>query len=249
MPLVFHKWIKEDDALTSFDEVIPLMEEMERVLKEVKDEINVLENQEEKFDHVEVSLGDETKFRFHTSTLGLRQKEYKELGDEEYDKIPVYTAAAKPVIYFRDDLETYSEKILKASDTKKFVSVATDGDGTAGTNIVLHNRPFYINTSRLAIEVLDTNILPEYLFYSMRNIKKKFGFGYTIKCNKDNFIKYFTLRIPVDKAGAYSIEAQVCAIKEMKQKEKILDKILENNANMELLKKYAKFLAIEEEMN
>ncbi len=239
--------IKEDDVLTSFDEVIPLMDEMERVLNEVREEIDVLENKEEKWDYVEVSLGDETKFRFHTSTLGLRQKEYKELGSEVCDKIPVFTAASKPVIYFSDDMENYSEKILKASDERKIVSVATDGDGTAGTNIMLHNKPFYINTSRLAIEVLDSNILPEYLFYSMRNIKKKFGFGYTIKCNKDNFIKYFTLRIPVDKAGVFSLEAQRSVIKEMKQKEKILDKILENNESMELLKKYAKFLAIENE--
>ena len=197
--------IKEEDVLTDFDDVIPLMDEMERILSEVRDEINILENQEKKMEYVEVSLGDESKFQFHTSTLGLRQKEYKEIGCDDCNKIPVYTAASQPVIYFDNDLNRYSEKILNASNEKKFVSVATDGDGTAGTNIVLHCKPFYINTSRLAIEILDKNILPEYLFYSMRNIKKKFGFGYTIKCNKDNFIKYFTLRIPVDEKGKYQI--------------------------------------------
>lgn len=239
--------IKEEDALTGFDEVIPLMDEMERVLAEVRNEIDILENQEEKINYIEVSLGDESKFRFHTSTLGLRQKEYKELGSDDCDKIPVYTAASKPVIFFSGDLENYSEKILNASNEKKFVSVATDGDGTAGTNIMLHSKPFYINTSRLAIEILDEKILPEFLFYSMRNIKKKFGFGYTIKCNKDNFVKYFTLRIPVDETGEYSVEAQENIIKEMKQKEKILGKILENNDVIESIKNYAKFLAIEEE--
>lgn len=239
--------IKEEEDLTEFDDVLPLLEEMEKSFSDVRKEIETIENQEYRMELEEVSLGDEQKFRFHSATLGLRQKEYKEAGVSEADADPVYTAASKPVAYFEKDSKKYADKLLKASADNLFVSVATDGDGTAGTNIMLHSVPFYINTSRLAIEILDRQILPEYLYYCMKSIKKKFGFGYTVKCNKDNFIKYFTLRVPVDEKGEYSVDTQKQMIQEMKKKEDLLKKILENEDDLKLIRNYAKYLAIENE--
>lgn len=237
--------IKEEEILTEFEDVIPLLEEMEKSFLDVKKEMEAIENKEYETEFVEVALGDKSKFKFHSQTLGLRQREYKEMSVDETDAMPVYTAASAPVAFFSKDNQNYMDKLLLASADNIFVSVATDGDGTAGTNIILHRAPFYINTSRLAMEVLDDKILPEFLFYSMRNIKKEFGFGYTIKCNKDNFIKYFTLRVPVTEKGEYSIEMQKKMIQEMKQKEKLLGKILENETSLKLIKDYAKYLAIE----
>lgn len=164
--------IKKEDTITDFEDIVPMLDEMERAFCEVKKEIEVMEKTAFRFQYEEVSLGKEEKFKFHTSTLGMRQKEYKEVGGNEKE-IPVYTAAANPVTFFD---KNYSEKLLEASEEYKYISVQRDGDGTAGTNIILHTSPFYINTSRLAIEILDENIMPEYLYYSMKNIKKIFGF-------------------------------------------------------------------------
>lgn len=234
--------IKKEDTITDFEDIVPMLDEMERAFCEVKKEIEVMEKTAFRFQYEEVSLGKEEKFKFHTSTLGMRQKEYKEVGGNEKE-IPVYTAAANPVTFFD---KNYSEKLLEASEDNKYISVATDGDGTAGTNIILHTSPFYINTSRLAIEILDENIMPEYLYYSMKNIKKIFGFGYTIKCNKDNFVKYFKFRIPTNKDGSYSVDKQRTIVMEMKHKEQILAKIVENNGILKDIKEYAKYLAIED---
>lgn len=241
--------IKEEEALNDFEDIIPLLDEMEKVLCEVKKEIENLEDKKYKTEYVEVMLGDERKFKFHTLGLGLRQKEYKEMEAVGEDLIPVYTAASKPVTFFENGLDEYKDKIIIASSENRFVSVATDGDGTAGTNIMLHDRPFYINASRLAIEILDEKILPEYLFYSIRNIKKRFGFGYTIKCNKENFVKYFTLRVPINDKGDFSVEMQKNIIKDMKQKENLLGKLLENDDKIKLIKNYAKYLAIDDDSN
>lgn len=240
--------IKEEEILSDFNDIIPLLDEMGKMFCEARSEVESLENQEYKTDYADVSLGDEKKFRFYTSALGLRQKEYKEIGTEESEEevIPVYTAAAKPVAYFKNDLIEYQDKLLRASSENMFISVATDGDGTAGTNIILHNTPFYINTSRLAIEILDKKILPEFFFYSIRNIKKRFGFGYTLKCNKENFIKYFTLHIPINHKGQYSIGMQKKIINDMKQREDLLGKLLKSDDNIKLIKNYAKYLAIED---
>lgn len=239
--------IKEEEILTEFEDVLPMLEEMEKSFSVVRKEIETIENQVYQKKFGEVSLGDEQKFKFHSTALGLRQKEYRETGTPEEDAIPVYTAASRPVAFFEKMSKKYADKLLRASADNLFVSVATDGDGTAGTNIVLHSVPFYINTSRLAIEILDKQILPEYLFYCMKNIKKKFGFGYTIKCNKDNFIKYFTLRVPINEYGEYSIETQKKMIQEMQQKEDLLKRILENEDSLRLIRNYARYLAIENE--
>lgn len=239
--------IKEDETITDFDDIMPLLEEMENIFYEAKNEMNEIENRENSVKFMEVGLGDTEKFKFHTSGLGFRQKEYKELENDEDETAPVYTAAAKPVAYLGKYQAEFCDKLLAATADNMYVSVATDGDGTAGTNIMLHDEPFYINTSRLAIEILDKKILPEYLFYSVKSIKKKYGFGYTIKCNKDNLINYFTLNVPIDDNGNFSIEMQKTMVEDMKQKERLLEKLLENGESLKLIKNYAKYLAIENE--
>lgn len=78
----------------------------------------------------------------------------------------------------------------------------------------------------------------------MKSIKKKYGSGYTIKCNKDNFINYFTLNVPIDDNGNFSIEMQKTMVEDMKQKERLLEKLLENGESLKLIKNYAKYLAV-----
>ena len=56
------------------------------------------------------------------------------------DGVPVYRAAANAVAHVSAD----HDKLIPASRAEPLISFAANGDGSAGTNFVFHNQPFFV---------------------------------------------------------------------------------------------------------
>jgi type I restriction enzyme M protein len=152
-----------------------------------------------------IGLTDSEYFEIISGGLGMKKNEYSALDTKDSEDIPVYTATLKPVAYFKSG----SVKRIPqgASLHDPHISFASDGDGTAGTNIVLHSSPYYINTSRIAFRGLSEKINLKYIFYTIQDIKRKYGFDYKHKATQKNIGKII-IPIPLDFDGNIDLEAQ-----------------------------------------
>lgn len=164
---------------------------------------------------IEVKITDKKYFKIINGALGLTKKEYAPLDSKNISDIPVYTATLNPVAFFVP--ETLKTLPHFASVNEPNISFASDGDGTAGTNIVCHVTPYYLNTSRLAFKVIDPLIDSEFIFFAIQNIKQKYGFNYKHKPTLSN-IEKIEIKIPVDKHGKFDLDAQ----KSISEKNKLI---------------------------
>ncbi len=231
--------IKDDVQFDTVEEMSDELADVNVLLSETLTELKNLDSIDLSFKSKEISLASEEHFEFITNNLGLKKKEYVPLDCE--DGYPLYTAARFPVAHVKET----SKKPISASEKEKHVSVATDGDGTAGTNIILHEKPYYLNTSRLSIKIKSNEILPEYLYFTLKDIKPKFGFGYSVKCSPENFKKYVKVKVPLDDEDNISIEKQKEVIEILKKREQLLIDIEKYTERLKKVKEYVKFLGID----
>ena len=110
------------------------------------------------------------------------------------DALPVYTAAPSPF----GRVPSTQSGVIHATENEALISFASNGDGSAGTNFVLHDCPFYVTNDRTVIRVLDRNVDPRYLLYAMRNMKALHGFDHTHKAVPKN-LEVVSIDIPVTK--------------------------------------------------
>lgn len=192
------KDISDEDLFDNIDFFNNSLDEFKQILE---DELNIAYSSSQKYKTV--FLNDTGLFKFITASLGYTRKEYSKYDTGNENDIPVYTAAKKPVAH----VKPLSVKPIFASDNEKHISFATDGDGTAGTNIFLHSTSYYLNTSRASFKILNHKIKPEYVFYYMQDIKKKYGFDYKHKANQNN-ISEIEILIPVDENDEFDINKQ-----------------------------------------
>lgn len=238
--------IIEDAVYGSFEDVLF---ELTEITSELQDLITQAESFEslseylETINTIDLDLGNERLFNFRGSGLGYRQREYREL--EVNEGVPLYTAAKDVVAYLDvENNDRHKRALIMASKDKPSISIATDGDGTAGTNIILHTSPYLLNTSRIAIEVLSEDIIPEYIYYSIKDIKKRTGLGYSVKANKDNIIKHANIKIPINEDGTISIEKQRNIVENLKLKENLLLQIEDLENRFGEINKFNKFSAM-----
>lgn len=151
-----------------------------------------------------VTLGDATLFRLISTSLGENKKSLHGINKTSEDGAPVYTAAPEPIAWVSPEL--YPNKLICASCNHPLLSFATNGDGSAGRNFVIHERPFYINADRLAIDPAD-GIDVQFLYSQLFDMKKKYGFGHASKANKLN-VAGVEIAIPVDERGKPDLNAQ-----------------------------------------
>lgn len=87
------------------------------------------------------------------------------------------------------------------------LSFATNGDGSAGRNFVIHTKPFYVNTDRIVVQVLRKDISPQYVRVALNDMKEKYGFNHAHKANSHNLAPV-TIQLPVKSNGCYDLEQQ-----------------------------------------
>ena len=120
-------------------------------------------------------------------SLNIEQQGMLKDGD-----IPLFTASISPVANISED--TDKSKLIIKSDNK-IISFATNGDGSAGRNFVIHTSDFFLNTDRLAIQATDKmNYL--YLYFSIMDIRKKHGYNRERKAIDTNLIDDIQIQIP-----------------------------------------------------
>lgn len=240
--------IKEDEEFNTLTDVSQSVTEVIKQLESIETELREADSGWEDYEYKTVTFTeiDEENNPFFSITsrlIGYKQKEYREKQVEPSEGYPLYTAAKDCVAY----LPKNHEKKINVVKDNPHISIATDGDGTAGTNIILHRNPYFLNSSRLSIIINNPKILPEYIYYSLKNIKKKYGFGYTIKCNKDNLEKYIKLDIPIDDNGDFSMEYQNEIVTKMKKRENLLKQLSGYEELFKSIRKFSQFVAISEE--
>jgi len=148
-------------------------------------------------------LTDDNYFTILQNKLGHSESYYRQINTNNHNDIPLYTAKNAPVAY----TNLINNKLFTANKECPLISFADDGDGTAGTNIIFHTKDFYNNTSRKVIRILDNDINPEYVYYSLLNMKQKYGFDYKYKCNTENLSNVY-IDIPINNHEKFDLIKQ-----------------------------------------
>ena len=208
--------IKEKDNVIKVDEFSSYLEELNITINEYRNQLNNLSDRVKRYK--EIKITDTNFFEILTGGLGMKRNQYAALDTGKNEDIPIYTATLKPVAFLKSG--SVKRKPNQASDKLPHISFANDGDGTAGTNIVFHTRPYYVNTSRLAFKAVDELIYSEYIYFSIHDIKSKYGFNYKHKATLRNINK-IEIKIPVDKNGKFDLILQ----KEISEKSKMIQSL------------------------
>ena len=192
--------INDEESVVTIDSFASMLGDVSNSLLECQDLIsgfNIDNSQSTKT----IKLTDEEYFHFfQKEQLGKTKSELIKLPT---GNIPVYTANKEPILYIA---RTIKDPIF-ASQDEPIISFANDGDGSAGRNFVLHLEPFYINASRTAFKLIDSNILPEYVLSQIFDMKEKYGFNYGFKANKNN-LAVVTIEVPINDDGEFDVVAQ-----------------------------------------
>ena len=170
-----------------------------------------------------VNLSNSDYFEVITRNIGKNLTILSSLDTHNVDDIPVYTAGQYPVAYIR---EIEGKKPIISTNNNPVLSFATNGDGSAGRNFVLHQTPFYINADRLAIRPARADILSAYIMMALRDMKEEYGFNHAHKANATN-ISPVVVSIPVDTNGEFDVVAQEHSCKIASCYEELLQTVAE----------------------
>lgn len=149
---------------------------------------------------LEVSLTDPHYFEFVTLKTGWGASELNGLMVEPSEGLPVYSAARSPIAFVARSMK----KVIVATPENKILSFANDGDGSAGTNFVLHDKSFYVSNSRTCLRVKRSDIEIDFILASIKNMKAQHGFNYAFKANLTN-LKNVKITFPLDSNGNLDI--------------------------------------------
>ena len=150
-----------------------------------------------------VSIGDEDVFEVVTPTTGWNREYLADVDTGNEEDVPVYSASADPVAHVLTD----NPKLIQCDDESPLLSWASNGDGSAGKNFVLHTRPFYVSGDRMVVRSIADNLNLEYVRHKLDGMKEAYGYGYGFKANRKN-VSNVTFEVPVDEAGEFDVRAQ-----------------------------------------
>lgn len=128
-----------------------------------------------------LSLGDDW-MEFVTTKTGWTKTEYCKLDTGNPNDVPLYSAARGPVAFVKPK---YPGQIA-ASPEHPVISFGANGDGSAGTNFVFHERPFYVSNDRTCLRVCAPKIEPRYVYFALDGMKERYGFGHAFKATIRN---------------------------------------------------------------
>ncbi|HUU86462.1 MAG TPA: N-6 DNA methylase, partial [Candidatus Glassbacteria bacterium] len=206
--------IVEENPSISIDEFRDLIKETMTTLSNLQYNLSI-DLKKIKFDNIQ--LGDTAYFKPFTTLLGFTQKTYLPLATKNKSKIPIYTAQKEAVAYI-DKIK--NKPIIECSSDNAHISIASDGDGTAGTNIIYHTKPYYLNTSRISYEIKDKNISPQYIYYALQGIKQEYGFNYSHKATLQNQAEV-NIIVPIKKNSQFDLIMQKKLSDKLKQIEEL----------------------------
>ena len=113
-------------------------------------------------------------FCFETKKTGWTKSVYQKIGTGDKSDNPVYTAAREPVAFVSD----INNKLIIATPGNPKISFASNGDGSAGTNFVLHKSNFYVSNDRTVLSINNKEISCKFIYYSLHGMKQIYGFNH-----------------------------------------------------------------------
>lgn len=213
---LIHLGIKEKENVIKVDEFSTYLANLSQTISEYQGQLDDLSSNN--CNYKEVKLTNSKYFEIISGGLGLKKNEYAIIDTNDDSDIPIYTATLKPVAYLKN--KSLKKSPNNATKKNPHISFASDGDGTAGTNIVYHTTPYYINTSRLAFKITCDEIYSEYIYFAIQDIKKKYGFDYKHKATLKNIDK-IKIKIPFKSNRKFDLTAQ----KEISEKSKMISEL------------------------
>jgi type I restriction-modification system DNA methylase subunit len=151
-----------------------------------------------------IKLTNNEYFSLISGGVGKNKTQLQAIDTQNQQDIPVYTAAKAPVAYIKP---IDGREPVFASAEQPMISFATNGDGSAGRNFVVHTAPFYLNVDRIAVASKNPQIVLMYVCAQISDMKEKYGFNHSYKANRHN-LKNVTLPIPVSESGDFDVAAQ-----------------------------------------
>ena len=196
--------------------------EQKKLLERKKEEIEDFEIEDfTGYEFKETNLVQSSLCSFAKKNLGMPMKGLKPYEDES--GIPVYTASRDWVIKVR---RIPGKDPIKATKQNPILSYAKDGDGTAGTNIIIHTSDFYIGSHREALIINKDNLDINYLYWRLVDMKHKYDFNQSHPATQNN-MKKVVICIPLNSNKEYDIDAQKEIAKRYEKINDSKDKILQ----------------------
>ncbi len=197
--------IEERESSVSLSNFISLITDVSDSILEFQEPLKELEKKNVNDGQTAtVKIGDDSCFQLVTSSIGKNNTILSSLNTNNEDDIPVFSAGKFPVAYVK---RLESKVPIDASEVLPILSVATNGDGSAGKNFILHTKPFYINTDRIAIRSVNNNIVIEFVMAMLRDIKSEYGFNHAHKANARN-LRPIEITIPTNSDGVFDVTKQ-----------------------------------------
>ena len=194
----------EDDVETiTLSGLATLISDVSSSLMEYREPLYELEKKKTIISRQMVNIIDPAVFRLSSSGIGLNRVKLNALNTDNPDDFPVYTAGQEPVAF----IKRLPKEPFGANVDNPVLSFATNGDGSAGRNFVIHTKPFYVNTDRIVVQVLRKDISPQYVRVALNDMKEKYGFNHAHKANFHNLAPV-TIQLPVKSNGCYDLEQQ-----------------------------------------
>ena len=197
--------IEEEDRSVTPEEMGVMITDITNTLNEYRDMLlSTVQKKKEKLGFRTIYLTDQEKFTLISRGLGKNRTELQQMDTHCCTDIPVYTAAQEPVAYIA---RIAGKEPIMASEAAPLLSFATNGDGSAGRNFVMHKKPFYLNVDRIAVEIPDSAIDLSYVYTCIFDMKERYRFHHAFKANRHNLANV-SLPIPVMENGAFDLQMQ-----------------------------------------
>lgn len=120
--------------------------------------------------------------QFVSAKTGWTKADFERIDTGSSEDVPVYSAASTAQAFVKPE----HRGLVDASPERPIISFAANGDGSAGTNLVLHERPFYVSNDRTCLRVLHPKVDPWYVYFALRGMKVRHGFGHAFKATARN---------------------------------------------------------------
>lgn len=192
----------ESDSMTLSDFASLISDTSSSLLEFQESVLEIDKKRKSEFKYLK--LTDPQYFTVISLSLGKSLTELKKLNTGCKTDIPVYTASAEPVVYIK---QVANKNPISASKEFPVLSFATNGDGSAGRNFVLHEVPFYINRDRIAFSANNPDISLKYIIKEIRDIKSRYGFNHAHKANLHN-LAVVDVKVPINKNGKINLDIQ-----------------------------------------
>jgi type I restriction-modification system DNA methylase subunit len=193
--------VEDDIESVTPEDMGGLVEDLANTLFAYKDQFVGLQKKKSGLTYKAVSITDSTYFEVVSSRqLGKTLVELVKLPKGE---IPVFSAAKAPIL----GLNEMGNQPIFASESNPVLSFASNGDGSAGRNFVIHTQPFYIKAERIAFRPTRSDIWLPYVWSQIFDIKERFKFSRTFLSNRQN-LKIVFIDFPLNEDGTFDIETQ-----------------------------------------